>query len=155
MTLIDMGAVEAHSHKYILSQKERRDVGAKGFEFYFRQHWIVYAKHRWIEHLFGEIEHPEFCQPAYFRKMHKEVCQFDPEIVEYVKRRFLGDKETGRKHWEFFDFARHRDEIARDGFDYESQIRPVVIEFGHNHWQLYWKDYYWIKDDQLIVVNRM
>lgn len=153
LTLVDGGAVEAHNHKLFESMRQKRDVGERGFRGYFSQNWIVYAKYRWVEHLFGVKEHPEFGRKDFYQRMAKLAPKFESKIVQYVVHRFLGDGYE--RHWDYLDFALNCDEVADDGYDYESQVRPIIVEFGHNLWHLSWKDFYWIKDNQLIVVKRV
>ena len=153
LTLVDGGAVEAHNQRLFESIRQKRDVGEVEFHKYFAQHWMVYAKNRWVDHLFGIKEHPEFERPDYFRKMALLAPQLDEKTLQYVVRRILG--EGYPRHWDCLHFAANRDEVASDGFDYETEIRPIIVEFGHNLWHLSWKDFYWIKDDQLIVVKRV
>lgn len=153
LTLVDGGAVEAHNQRLFESIHHQRDVGELGFRRYFSKYWMVYAKYRWIDHLFGIKEHPEFQRPDYFRKLAVLAPQLDEKTLQYVIRRFLGQGYP--RHWDCLDFAMNRDEVHRDGFDYETEVRPIIVEFGHNLWQLSWKDFYWIKDDQLIVVKRI
>lgn len=155
LTLVDGGAVEAHNHRLFESIRQKCDVGERAFHEYFSSktgYWAVYAKYCWVDHLFGVKEHPEFQRPDYFRHMVAIAEQHDPEVVTYVVKRFLG-KDYDR-HWDYLEFARNQHKIAEDGYDFETQVRPIIIEFGHNLWHLYWKDYYWIKDNQLIVVKR-
>lgn len=152
LSLVDGGAVEAHNQKLYESMRQKRDVGAQEFLRYFLKYWPVYAKHRWVEHLFGVKEHPEFKRPDFFGKLRHLAPRLNPKALEYVLNRFLGNGFAG--HWDCLDFALNRDTVDSDGLDYENDVRPIVVEFGHNLWQLYWKDFYWIKGDQLIVVNR-
>lgn len=153
LTLVDGGAVEAHNHKLFESIRQKRDVGALGFRRYFSENWLVYSKHRWVDHLFGVKEHPEFDRPEFYKKMVYLAPVLNSDTLQYVVNRFLG---TGYEcHWDCLDFALNRDKVASDGYDYEGEVRPIIVEFGHNLWQLYWKDFYWIKDDQLIVVKRV
>jgi hypothetical protein len=51
---------EAQEHKYLESQKAGEDLGIDAIDAWHRQHWTVWLRHRWIEHLLGLVCWEEF-----------------------------------------------------------------------------------------------
>ncbi len=59
------GAVEAHRHKWIESEKAGRDLGEWAIRCWVRQHWNGFLREKWLEHLEGrtfwiELDHDDF-----------------------------------------------------------------------------------------------
>ncbi len=44
---------EAERHKYLESEKARRDLGHAAIDDWHRRHWTIWLRHRWLEHLLG------------------------------------------------------------------------------------------------------
>jgi len=51
---------EAERHKYIESEKARRDLGPEAIEDWQRRFWTQWLRHRWVEHLMGDVCWEEF-----------------------------------------------------------------------------------------------
>jgi hypothetical protein len=55
MSLQQCGAEEAQRFKWIQSEKEGRDLGEHAIKLWVLQHWNGFLRHRWLEHLRGNI----------------------------------------------------------------------------------------------------
>jgi hypothetical protein len=47
------GLEEANRYKWILSERERRDLGDSAIRQWVREHWNGFLRARWVEHLYG------------------------------------------------------------------------------------------------------
>lgn len=60
-----MGEEEAQRHKWIESEKAGRDLGEWAIRCWVREHWNLFLRARWLEHLYGriywiELDHGDF-----------------------------------------------------------------------------------------------
>ena len=151
-SIVEYGHHEACLHKYNRSGKARQDLGSKAYGEWFRQYWVVFCHHRWIQFLYAERAFPEFCQPEFHGRIRKdpdgrvwarekELC---PIAVGFVERMFLREF----KPWEMLTFANNRKEIGQLGFNYD-EIRKVLVEFGINECRLNWRDFFEVEECQV------
>ncbi len=150
--LIEKGAKEAHSHRFIESFHRRLDMGGGGFRHYFDNHWPTFSRYCWVEHLEGREDHPCFQRPRTFGLLHPDIHQHEPRAAEFVKRQFLGLNQD-RCEWELLDFARRKDMIREAGFDYNRDIFDILCDYGLNDWRLSWEQYYRIEGDKLVILT--
>lgn len=149
--LIEMGAYEAHTHRFVESKKRRYDMGENGFLEYFCKHWPTFSRYRWIDHLEGVTEHDCFHRPLSFGKLHPQTHRHCPRALNFVKKLFLGQAADGLT-WELLDFVQHQKEIQEAGFEYYRDIFPILCDLGLNDWRLSWQQYYRIENGQLVIL---
>ncbi len=53
-SLFEASAREAHSYKWIESEKAHRDLGDRAIADWYKQYWWIFCRERFIEHLMGE-----------------------------------------------------------------------------------------------------
>jgi hypothetical protein len=59
-SLFDCARVEADRHKYLESEKAGRDLGLPAVHDWHERFWTIWLRHRWLEHLLGEVRYEEF-----------------------------------------------------------------------------------------------
>jgi hypothetical protein len=53
LSIYKEGWEEACRYKWILSERERRDMGESAIRQWVREHWNGFLRARWVEHLYG------------------------------------------------------------------------------------------------------
>ncbi|QDT37093.1 hypothetical protein [Stratiformator vulcanicus] len=59
-SLFDTARREAETHKWIESQKHGCDLGDHAIREWYRTYWLLYCRHRRLEHIRGETRWMEF-----------------------------------------------------------------------------------------------
>ncbi len=67
LSLQRCGEEEAQQFKWILSEKEGRDLGDSAIRVWIGQHWNGFLRHRWLEHLHGRTFWIELAEEDYGR----------------------------------------------------------------------------------------
>lgn len=79
---------EAERHKYLESEKARRDLGPAAIDDWHRRYWTIWLRHRWLEHLLGLRCWEEF-EPWRFGRLSAlfpEQETLVSEIADLVRR---------------------------------------------------------------------
>lgn len=152
-SIVEYGHHEACLHKYYLSGKARYDLGSIAYGGWFRDYWVTFCHHRWVQYLYAERDYPEFLQVEYHGRIRRDLdgriwargeIELCPIAVGFVERMFLREF----KPWEMLTFANNRCEIEQLGFNY-NEIRKVLVEFGINECRLNWRDFYAVEECQV------
>ncbi len=151
-SIIEYGHHEACLHKYHCSGNARRDLGARAYGEWFREYWVAFCHHRWVQYLYAERAFPEFCQPKYHGRIRVDAdgrvwardVELCPVAVGFVQRMFLRE----HRPWEMLTFANNRKEIEQLGFNYED-VRKVLVEFGINECRLNWREFFAVEECQV------
>jgi len=83
-SLFQSALVEAERHKYIESQKVGRDVGLPAIDDWHQRYWTLWLRHRWIEHLLGDVRYEEFA-PDTFGVLRRDFGP-SPLLAEVIER---------------------------------------------------------------------
>jgi len=59
-SVVDEAWIEAHKHKWIESQKRGYDVGDAALRDWFHQHWPLFCRRKYVQHLHGDTFWREF-----------------------------------------------------------------------------------------------
>ena len=97
-SLFELAWQEAQQHKYVESQKAGEDLGFDAIDAWQRDHWTVWLRHRWMEHLLGlvcweEFEFEEFGTLASLQDAYSDV--FEP----VADRALQGDENLDIVVW--------------------------------------------------------
>jgi len=65
ISLYDEARREAETHKWIESQKQGCDLGEHAIREWYRSYWLLYCRHRRLEHIRGEAHWLEFESEAF------------------------------------------------------------------------------------------
>jgi hypothetical protein len=91
LSVHEHGAFEAQRHKWIMSEKAGRDMGAAAIRGWVREHWNGFLRARWLEHLQGrtfwiELDHDDF-------GLLQRAFQ-DSALIEHILHRLKLGKEN-------------------------------------------------------------
>lgn len=89
MSIWDDSQREIDCHKWIVSQREGRDMGEAAVRDWIRQHWWDYLRARWLEHLQGvkywlELDSDDF---GLLQRQFQDKSLLLDRIVERLKVR--------------------------------------------------------------------
>jgi hypothetical protein len=59
-SILPLAVREAHDHRWILGQRLGYDVGPAAWQQWIQRYWKIFYRHRWVEHLRGQICWLEF-----------------------------------------------------------------------------------------------
>jgi hypothetical protein len=106
--------IEEARHRWIESEKAKRDLGESAVRQWVRKHWHSFLRARWIEHLEGKVFWVELDRGD-FGLLHSDIVKrfdlFQP-VVEKLKAGF-----------ENLCFVRWSKEM---GYDYE-QVHQILV----------------------------
>jgi hypothetical protein len=133
-SVYDAGWEEACKHKWLLSERERRDLGEWALRHWVREHWNGFLRHRWIEHLYGrcfwiELDQNDFglLTRAY---RHSELLRPILDMLLARKENLDVILEARRRCWPMDEVLRILEALdvnsRRLEFELESQISPGV-----------------------------
>lgn len=77
--LYDSALSEVERYKYLESEREGHDIGAEAARLWHGRYWRPYVRHRWVEHLRGEV-----CYEEFPREMFGQLRELIPECPKLV-----------------------------------------------------------------------
>jgi hypothetical protein len=81
------GRAEALRHKWIESERARRDLGKEAIQQWCRQYWNKYLRHRWVEHIRG-VQYWTEVDRCDFGLLQRELLD-EPILVDRILDRLL------------------------------------------------------------------
>jgi hypothetical protein len=95
-SLYEAAFEEADRHKWLVSERLKRDAGLTALSEWWLHYWPRFCRHRRIEHLLGAIKWREFEEDAYGR-FRNQMQIGDPLVTAILTR--VGEG------WENLDFT--------------------------------------------------
>src|SRR5947209_7447883 len=96
---------EIERHKWIESEKAKRDLGEAAIFDWINVHWNGYLRQRWLEHLLGKTFWPELDRGDFGLLATKFQDQL-PLINEIIERLKVGQENVNITWWAADDDAR-------------------------------------------------
>lgn len=86
-SLFRRALLEAERHRYLQSERAGQDVGPEAIDQWHRHYWTLWLRHRWLEHLLGDVRYEEFEAEQYgqLRRLFGS-CRLLDEVVEKVRQ---------------------------------------------------------------------
>jgi len=84
-SLYEAADVEADRHKWLVSEKLKRDAGPPAVSEWWDKHWPGFCRHRRVEHLKGAQQWLEFEHDVYGR-FYDSVLSGDPLVTGILDR---------------------------------------------------------------------
>ncbi len=97
-SLYDAAHHEAERHKWIESQKHRRDLGEVAIRDWYRKHWTLYCRYRRMEHLLGERPWREFGDEK-FGRLFQRIVTGDLLTDRILDRVYAGYENLDIINW--------------------------------------------------------
>ena len=86
-SLLEHAGQEAAEYKWLASEKAGRDLGDEAVREWERLYWLSFCRHRWVEHLQGDVYWEEFDED-HFRLLKRVPFRASPELVDLVVHKF-------------------------------------------------------------------
>ena len=102
-SVFEAAFLEARRHRWIESQKSRRDLGDTAFRDWYHRFWWPFLRYRHVEHLLGERQWEEFERNT-FGVLQVPLSNGSPLNREII--------ELYRSGWENLDIINHA--VRRD-----------------------------------------
>jgi hypothetical protein len=113
-SLFQSALVEAERHKYIESEKVGSDVGLRAIHDWHQRYWTLWLRHRWLEHLLGQVHYEEFAPESYGALRQR----FGPSdlLAEVIERVRYGAENIDVLTW-----------ATREGRDLSTVIAMLIV----------------------------
>ena len=87
--MFEEGWEEAKRYKWILSERERRDMGESAIRQWVREHWNGFLRARWVEHLYGRCFWVELDQHDYglLTREFRDSALLRPILDQLIQRK--------------------------------------------------------------------
>ncbi len=89
---------EAEIHKWIESQKQGCDLGDRAIDDWYRAYWLLYCRHRRLEHVAGRRRWTEFNDEK-FGKLYSLIVAGDLLVDRILDRVYAGYENLGIVNW--------------------------------------------------------
>lgn len=97
-SLYDEARKEAEIHKWIESQKHGRDLGERAIDDWYRTYWMLFCRHRRMEHLCGRRQWFEFSDEK-FGRLYSLIVAGDVLVDRILDRVYAGYENLEIINW--------------------------------------------------------
>jgi hypothetical protein len=97
-SVYDAAYQEAELHKWLESEKRGRDLGENAIRDWYRKHWLIYCRHRCLEHLQGRRRWREFGEEK-FGHLYSPIFNGDLLADRILDRVYAGHENLDILNW--------------------------------------------------------